>query len=88
MDGQELCRNCSEEETYLCASCGERIWQDDNAGDEDVPLCQSCYDRHYTNCIRCNAMIHMDDACYSEDDPAEEEPLFAEDAAEQEQTEQ
>ena len=41
-----LCERCANEETVICSRCGERIYRDDNAGDNNTPLCQSCYDRH------------------------------------------
>ena len=50
MNESPLCESCAEEITMLCSHCGERIYRDDNAGDESTPLCQDCYDRHYTNC--------------------------------------
>ena len=43
MDDDPLCERCAEEETILCSRCGERIYRDDNAGDENTPLCQPCY---------------------------------------------
>jgi hypothetical protein len=39
----------------LCARCGERIWRDENAGDDETPLCQSCYDHCYLSCADCGA---------------------------------
>ena len=42
-----LCGQCANEETVICSRCGERIYRDDNAGDENTSLCQPCYDRHY-----------------------------------------
>ena len=68
-----ICRSCADEETVICAHCGEHIYRDDNAGDEHTPLCQSCYDRHYTSCERCGRIIHVDDAYYEDDD--EDYPL-------------
>ena len=41
-----LCERCANEETVICSRCGERVYRDDNAGDENTPLCQPCYDRH------------------------------------------
>jgi len=60
-------------ETMTCSRCGRRIWNDDNAGDDDTPLCQSCYDRFYTVCDRCGRTILEDDAYYEDDD--RDEPL-------------
>ena len=56
--GEELlCERCAEEETVLCTYCGERIYRDDNAGDENTPLCQHCYETHYYSCDRCGRII-------------------------------
>ena len=38
-----LCLDCLDQETVLCARCGERIFQDENAGDSRTPLCQACF---------------------------------------------
>ena len=46
--GEWLCPDCLERETRICYHCGNRIWNDDNAGSSSVPLCQSCYDEYYT----------------------------------------
>lgn len=67
-DGQTLCSNCYEETVLVCRHCGERIWRDDNAGDEDIVLCQRCYDQQYTNCTRCGCLLHSDDIYYDDDD--------------------
>ena len=37
-DGQLLCPDCFERETVICRRCGERLWEDDNAGTETTPL--------------------------------------------------
>ena len=43
-----ICPDCLEDSTVICGRCGERIWRDDDAGNEDSGhLCQSCYDRYY-----------------------------------------
>lgn len=68
-DGEELCPSCLERETVLCEHCGERMWNDDNAGNSYITLCQDCYDNHYTNCSRCGRIIHEDYANYVGDDP-------------------
>ena len=57
-DDMELCNCCLEEWTLLCRHCGERIWEEDNAGSSEVPLCQRCYDNNYTNCCRCGALLY------------------------------
>ena len=75
MDDDPLCERCAEEETILCSRCGERIYRDDNAGDENSPLCQSCYENHYYSCDHCGRIIHQDDAYYARDDEDDEYPL-------------
>lgn len=67
-DDSYLCRSCLHTETVRCQRCGERIWTDANAGDNDTPLCQHCYDRYYTTCEDCGRVIHQDDAYYRDDD--------------------
>lgn len=67
-DDSYLCESCLHTETVRCQRCGERIWVDDNAGDNDTPLCQSCYDRYYTSCTDCGRVIHNDDAYYEDED--------------------
>lgn len=37
-----LCRDCFEDATVSCSRCGDRIRNDDNAGDSSIPLCQNC----------------------------------------------
>lgn len=67
-DGQDLCPNCLEDETIICAHCGERIWRDENSGNGATPLCEHCYQGYYVHCSRCGALLHMDDASYEDDD--------------------
>ena len=40
--GRRLCHSCYEEETVICDHCGERIWQEDNCGDDFYTLCRDC----------------------------------------------
>lgn len=65
---QLLCEDCLSNETMFCDRCGERIWADDDAGDEHIHLCQSCYDRYYTRCSHCGQVVSEADAFYQEDD--------------------
>ncbi len=67
-DGQTMCERCFNELTTECDCCHERIWRDDNSGDEDTPLCGACYDYYYTHCESCGGLILRDNACYEEDD--------------------
>lgn len=66
--GEIMCEHCFNEQTVECDCCHERIWQDDNCGNEDTPLCGACYDYYYTHCERCGRLILRDNACYEEDD--------------------
>lgn len=52
----------------VCDRCGERIWDSENEGDENITLCNSCYDNYYTTCEICDAVINTDDANYDDDD--------------------
>lgn len=70
-DDVMLCRHCMDEETVICARCGERIWADADAGNEEIHLCQSCFDRYYTACANCNRIILEEDAYYDGDDEYE-----------------
>ena len=71
--GEEISScNCIDDLTVVCQDCGERIWADNDAGDENISLCQSCYDRNYTTCSRCDRLIHVNDTYYEYDD--EDEP--------------
>lgn len=75
MNESPLCESCAEETTMLCSHCGERIWRDDNAGDESTPLCQDCYDRHYTNCHNCGDLIRVIHTYYACESDGNEYPF-------------
>ena len=66
-----LCNECIIDNTVLCSRCGERIYWDDNAGDNNTPLCQNCFDRFFTTCEDCGRVILNDDAYYESDDDYE-----------------
>lgn len=66
-----LCPNCLEEHTVLCDCCGDRIWLDDNEGDQDLYLCAHCRERYYLRCTRCGRLIHEEHAYYDSDDDDE-----------------
>ena len=78
MDDDPLCERCAEEETILCSRCGERIYRDDNAGDENMPLCQHCYEDHYYSCDCCGRTIQQSDAYYADDDEDDEYQMLYE----------
>ena len=67
-DGETLCHNCYEDDTFCCTFCNERFWNDENYGNSDVPLCEECYDDHYTRCSRCGRIILNSEAYYPSDD--------------------
>ena len=67
-DGHYLCSDCHDDETFTCERCGERDWNDNNAGDGDTPLCESCYDGSYTRCNDCDCIIHNDEVYYLDDE--------------------
>ena len=63
-DDTLLCEDCVDELTRTCDCCGDRIWNEDDAGDEDIILCERCRDNYYSRCDDCGRLIHDDDACY------------------------
>ena len=68
-DDTLVCPECMEDTTAVCGRCGERIWIEDDAGNEDAGhLCQSCYDRYYNTCDECHRIICEEDAYYEDDD--------------------
>lgn len=68
-DDERVCPECMEDTTTTCGRCGERIWIEDDVGNEDSGhLCQSCYDRYYNTCERCHRIICEEDAYYEDDD--------------------
>lgn len=66
-DGECLCSDCLDDQTFICTSCNERFWNDDQYGDCDTPLCEHCYEEYYTRCEHCNRVISRDSANYEED---------------------
>lgn len=68
--GDIICEECADSKTVICDRCGERIWDCENEGDENITLCTSCYDNYYTTCDNCEAVINTDDANYDDDDRA------------------
>lgn len=71
-DDRLICPECLENETTLCACCGQRIWLTDNAGNDNTPLCQTCYDQSYMTCSECGRLIHCEGSYYLDDS---DEPL-------------
>lgn len=68
-DDELVCPDCMEDTTTTCGRCGERIWIEDDVGNEDSGhLCQSCYDRYYGTCERCGRILPEEDLYLEEDD--------------------
>ena len=65
---QRLCPDCLARNTVICSHCGDRIWDDDNAGTGDTPLCQHCYDEYYENCTDCGTLLRREDCYYTDGD--------------------
>lgn len=63
-DDTLLCEDCLDNLTRTCDCCGDRIWNEDDEGDEDVILCERCRDNCYSRCDDCGRLIHDDDVCY------------------------
>ena len=68
-DDALLCPDCLEDSTVICGRCGERLWRDDDQGNEDSgPLCQSCYNRYYGTCEHCGHILPEEDLYMEEND--------------------
>lgn len=67
-DSTVLCEDCYNSETRTCEHCGERIWNDQDEGDNMITLCRNCRDDYYCECHECGSLIHNDDACYDDED--------------------
>ena len=72
-DDQLICSDCLENHTCTCSCCGERIWNEDDAGGGYIHLCPHCRDHRYTTCESCGCLIHYDDAYYDEEE--DDEPV-------------
>lgn len=68
-DGAALCPECLTACTLLCSHCEERIWREENEGNEQTPLCRNCYEESYTHCTRCGGLISDDETCYYDEEP-------------------
>ena len=55
-NGQEVCEDCFEQETRICDRCGERIWAEDDCGDEAHMLCEDCEEQYYGHCTECGRL--------------------------------
>ena len=43
-EGISMSPSCLNERTRICEWCNERIWADDNYGNDHIFLCRYCYD--------------------------------------------
>ena len=68
LDGHIMCDDCYDSHTRTCECCGERIWNEDDEGDDNITLCRHCRDNHYVTCEDCGRLIHDDDAYFYEDE--------------------
>lgn len=68
---QPLCRDCADEETFVCYNCGFRHWNSDNQGDDRYDLCPSCREEYFVTCSECGRLIPNSEAWYdgNDDDP-------------------
>ena len=65
---QPLCRDCADEETFVCDNCGFRHWDSDNQGDDRYDLCPSCREEYFVACSECGRLIPNSEAWYDGDD--------------------
>lgn len=65
---QPLCRDCADEETFVCDNCGFRHWNSDNQGDNRYDLCPSCREEYFVTCSECGRLIPNSEAWYADDD--------------------
>lgn len=84
IDGEYICEDCFEDETFTCDCCGTRHLTANSHSDENTIICGVCFDNHYHRCERCNCLVHDNDAywdsdypycsdCYNEDNEDEED---------------
>lgn len=52
-EGEVLCEDCFEEDTFVCEECGERHWQDDSYWCEEEMICRDCFVRLTFECDEC-----------------------------------
>ena len=65
---QPLCRDCADEETFVCDNCGFRHWNSDNQGDDRYDLCPSCREEYFVTCSECGHLIPNSEAWYDGND--------------------
>lgn len=62
------CEDCFDALTTTCDCCGERIFKEENEGNNHITLCSHCFSNHYTSCDRCGRLILNEDAYYLDDE--------------------
>lgn len=74
VNDQPLCRNCADEETFICDSCGFRHWNSNNLGSDTLDLCPSCREEYYVTCSVCGRLVRNGEAQYEDDDAEGDTP--------------
>jgi len=68
MNGINVCENCILEYTYICDSCGQRVWEWDTISDDHITICRSCFTNRYTRCCECDRLVPSDSANFDDDE--------------------
>ncbi len=69
VEGEMLCEDCYDNETFSCDCCGERFMGRNAVSDENTMICQRCYNNHYHRCETCSCLIHDNDVYWNGDYP-------------------
>lgn len=67
-DGTSMCCDCHDDRVTACDDCGREVWNEDNAGCNQIFLCQECYDNRYSCCVACGRTLLHNDCYYLEED--------------------
>lgn len=68
VEGLTVCRNCYED-SFFCEECGDRFFNEHNAGDVEHDLCQECLQAQYHSCTCCNSVVRWNDTVWYRDEP-------------------
>lgn len=69
VEDEWVCEDCMKDNTFICINCGERFWNEHNAGDRETPLCDDCfYNGEYYMCSQCERVMEEEDAYYIDED--------------------
>ena len=66
-EGEYLCDECYDTETFRCQSCGNRFFNDHNCGDDNIDLCEHCID-NYCECTECGRLTHKNNTYWRKGD--------------------